>query len=226
MGFKEFASLLHPTFAVIIVFPLIGIVVNFAWQTRQRRLQTANKGKSKIPPIVGPDHLKLGRWLTTSVFTATLLGLGFALGSKIIPKQEWVDEPFRVTFIVLMFLLTILSYIFLYRAKKALWRGTFATLAGMGLVILGSQPEVFRRDYEWYLSHYYFGMAATLLMLFSMAIVKDIYKDKKHRWRIAHTVLNVIATLLFALQGFTGSRDLFEIGLYTAPPGLILPFPW
>lgn len=41
--------LLHPAIAVLFVLPLIGMVINLAWQTRQRRLQNAGGGKSKIP---------------------------------------------------------------------------------------------------------------------------------------------------------------------------------
>ena len=223
MEAKDFILLIHPTLAVVVVFPLIGIVVNLAWQTRQRRLQTAEKKKSKIPPVVGPEHLKLGRWLTTSVLGITLVGLAAAIILKWIDQGTWDKERTRVILVSLMFILTPLSYGFLYRAKLKLWRGVFATLTGMGVIIIGGQKEVFRRGFEWYVSHYYAGVLATLLMIFSLAIVQDIYKDRQHRWRIAHTVLNIIAALLFALQGFTGSRDLFEIALYKTPPGLILP---
>lgn len=37
----DWLRLIHPTLAVVFVFPLIGIVANFALQTRQRRLQLA-----------------------------------------------------------------------------------------------------------------------------------------------------------------------------------------
>lgn len=220
---KDFVLLLHPAFAVIVVFPLIGMVVSMAWQTRQRRIQTADKRKSKIPAVVGPDHLKFGRWLATSVIFATLLGLAAAIGSKMVEKNAWSTEPGRVTFVILMFILTIASYGFLYRAKLKIWRGIFASLTGMGVIVLGCQPEVFRRGFEWYISHYYSGVLATLLMILSVAVVQDIYQDREHRWRRAHTFLNAVATLLFAFQGFSGARDIFEIALYKTPPGFIFP---
>ncbi len=37
-----------------------AVVVNFAWQTRQRRLQILAGSKSKIPPVVGGEHKQLG----------------------------------------------------------------------------------------------------------------------------------------------------------------------
>ena len=50
LGLEDILRLVHPAIAVIFVFPLIGITVWMAWQTRQRRLQVAQLGKSKIPP--------------------------------------------------------------------------------------------------------------------------------------------------------------------------------
>jgi Protein of unknown function (DUF4079) len=52
-----------------------------------------------------------------------------------------------------------------------------------------------------------------MLMIFSLAIVQDIYQDKSNRWRTVHTILNSIALLLFIGQGMTGTRDLLEIPL-------------
>lgn len=213
MELKDTLALLHPAIAVAIVFPLIGIVVNFAWQTRQRRLQTRSGEKSKIPPIVGQEHLQLGRILTGTVVGITLLGLGYAIFSKMSEQQVWTQEPFRLVFVIAISIATIASLVFLYLATTKLWRAIFATLTGMGLIILGCQPEVYRRGNEWYISHYYYGITAALLMIFSLAIVADIYRDRTNRWRTIHIVLNCIALLLFVGQGFTGVRDLLEIPL-------------
>lgn len=218
MELTDFLALVHPAIAVFFVFPLIGIVVNFAWATRQRRLQTKAEGKSKIPPVVGPDHRRLGNWLTGSVVGLTLLAFIYVIGKNIIKNQLWNKAPFQVIFILLMFIATISSLVLLYRASSKLWRGIFATLTGAGLVILGFQDGVFRRDNEWYWSHYYIGIAASLLMIFSLAIVPEIYKDKSHRWRVIHTILNCIALLLFIGQGMTGTRDLLEIPLSWQEP--------
>mgnify|MGYP002789735256 CR=1 FL=1 len=211
----DFLGLLHPAIAVFFVFPLIGMVVNYAWQTRQRRLQAVDGGKSKIPPGVGSEHLKLGRWLCASVVGLSLLGLAYAIFSKMQKQGAFSQAPGRVTFVVLMFVATIASLVLLYQVKpnQRIWRGVFATLTGMGLVVLGCQPEVFRRGFEWYVSHYYYGIAASLLIIFSQAIVPDIYQDRANRWRTVHIVLNCVALLLFIGQGFTGTRDLLEIPL-------------
>lgn len=225
MTLNNWLTLIHPALAVIFVFPLIGIVVNFAWATRQRRLQMKAGGqKSKIPPVVGRDHVQLGKWLSASVVALILVAFSHAIISKNIIKNELLTQnPLQVIFLVLMFGLTIASLVFLYQAREKRWRAIFATLTGMGLVILGSQEGVFRRTAEWYISHYYYGMLAALLMIFSLAIIDEIYKDKSLFWRKVHIVLNTIALLLFIGQGITGTRDIFEIGLYTPPPGLMFP---
>lgn len=206
-------ELIHPAIAVFFVFPLIGIVANLAWQTRQRRLQSTGGGKSKIPPVVGPEHNRIGKWLAGAVVGLALLGLTYPIFKHIVTNQVWDKQPFQVVFIVLIFAATIASLVFLYQAKERLWRGVFATLTGTGLIILGCQEGVFRRTNEWYVSHYYIGLTAAMLMIFSLAIVQDIYQDRSHRWRIIHAILNSIALLLFIGQGMTGTRDLLEIPL-------------
>jgi len=218
METSDFIALIHPAIAVAVVFPLIGMVVNFAWQTRQRRLQTAGEGKSKIPPVVGREHVNLGRWLTGGVVGIALIGLAYPIFEHILDEQVWSKNPSQVIFIVLMFAATIASLVLLYRAKQRHWRGIFATLTGMGLVVLGCQDGVFRRTNEWYWSHYYIGITAALLMVFSLAIVEDIYKDRSNRWRYVHIILSCFALLLFLGQGMTGTRDLLEIPLSWQKP--------
>jgi len=210
--------LLHPILAVVIVFPMLGVVLNMAWQTMQRRKQIAIDTKSKIPPVVGPEHVKAGRILSGSVVGVTLLGLAYPIFEHIWSKQVWSKNSFQVIFIVLMFVATVASLVMLYRATPALWRGIFATLTGTGLVILGTQDGVYRRTNEWYWSHYYIGITAALIMVFSLAIIEDIYKDRSNRWRTIHVILNSIAVLLFLGQGMTGTRDLLEIPLNWQKP--------
>ena len=214
MELRDSFALLHPTIAIIMVFPLLGIVLNRALLTRQRRLEVSENQKSKISPIVGSEHVMIGNWLSGSVVGVALLGMAYPMFSKMLTRNTLGEEPFRVIFVVAIFILTIASFTLLFKAKMTLWRGIFATLTGMGLIILGCQPEIFRRDNQWFFSHYYYGVAAALLMIFSVAIVQDIYKDRKNRWRIVHIILNCVASLLFIGQGFTGSRDLLEIPLH------------
>lgn len=218
MEIKDAILLLHPVLAVIVVFPLIGIIVNRALQIRQRRLETVGTGKSKIPPAVGQEHVELGKWLTGSVVGIVLIALANDIFVNIIDKQVWVKSQFQVIFIALLFAATTASLYLLYQAKQPNWRGIFATLSGVGLVVLGCQDGVYRKTDQWYISHYYYGELAALLMIFSLAILPDIYKDKTNRWRKVHIILNCIALLLFIGQGITGTRSLLEVPLSWQEP--------
>ncbi|MGB0563599.1 MAG: DUF4079 domain-containing protein [Spirulinaceae cyanobacterium] len=213
-------GLIHPAIAVVIVYPLIGMVVRLALQTRQRRLELAAGQKSKVPPITGREHVAIGRWLAAWVVGISLFALGYVLIFKrFINAQLWQTDAFQALFITLLFCSTALTAGLLYWAKAKGWRATFATLSSMGIIILGCQDGVFRRGNEWYWSHYYYGIAASVLMLISLATLPEIYQDKTQAWRRLHIALNAIACLLFVGQGITGVRDLFEIGLYNSPIG-------
>ena len=48
MELSDVILLLHPVIAIVVVFPLIGIVVNRAFQTRQRRLAMKSGEKSFV----------------------------------------------------------------------------------------------------------------------------------------------------------------------------------
>jgi multidrug transporter EmrE-like cation transporter len=218
MEMRDAILLLHPAIAVIIVFPLIGIVVNRALQTRQRRLQTLKEGKSKIPPVVGSEHVQLGRWLTGTVVGIVLIALANDVFGNIIDKQIWSQDPFKVLLIAMVFAATIASLVLLYQAKQPLWRGVFAILTGVGLIALGSQDGVYRNTEHWYISHYYYGLVAALLMIISLAIVREIYQDKANRWRQVHIALNCIALLMFIAQGISGTRSLLEVPLHWQEP--------
>jgi hypothetical protein len=218
MDFKDVILLLHPVIAVVFVFPLIGIVVNRALQTRQRRLQTAAGGKSKIPPSAGQEHVQLGRWLTGAVVGIVLLAFAKDVFGNIADNKIWEQNPFQVLLVSTIFGVAIISLGLLYRAKTRLWRGVFATLTGMSLVVLGCQDGVYRKTDQWYVSHYYYGITAALLMIFALAILREIYQDKTNRWRTVHIVLNSAALLIFLIQGITGAQALLEVPLTWQEP--------
>lgn len=210
LGGEDFVSLIHPALVVAFVFPMIGVVTNFAWQTRQRRLDS-KKGK-KIPAIVGREHVKIGKWLSASVVISSLIAIAYSIVFKSFIKAKlWEKNNPMAILIILLFVATIVSLILLLKAKPPLWKGIFGTMTGMGLIILGQQDGVWRLPDEWYWSHYYYGIAVSLLMLFSIAIVDDIYRDRTNTWRNIHIALNCFALLLFIGQGLTGARDLLEI---------------
>jgi drug/metabolite transporter (DMT)-like permease len=165
--------------------------------------------------------LKLGKWLTGAVVGVSLLGMAYPTFSKAIEEQTFTQKPGEMVFLVLMFAATIASLVFLFKAQPRLWRAIFAFLSSLGVLVIGfqdiilgrEQAWIFRRDYEWQYSHFYYGIVVTILMIISLAIVQEIYKDRSNRWRYVHIILSCLALLLFIGQGMTGSRDLLEIPL-------------
>jgi len=226
MELTDFLRLSHPAIAVTTIFPLIGIVLYMSWQTRQRRLHVGET-KSKIPPSVGLEHVKIGKILAGAVVGINLLGMLHPT-IKYILKNDLVSKDLtQVLILALLYVAAIASLVFLYIARDRLWLGIFATLTGMAVILIGFQDNIFkrvgfgaifRRDNEWMVSHFYSGMVATMLMIFSLAIIQDIYQDRKNRWRTVHIILNSVATLLFIAQGMTGARDLLEIPLSWQEP--------
>ena len=215
MTFDHWLYLIHPTFAIVFALPLVGIVTHFAWQTRQRRLKTQAKEKTKIPATVGLDHVRLGKWLTSVVVGVSLLGLAHPIFKFISAENIWSEDPGRAALVILMFGVTIGSLAMLFKAKQPKWRVTFSVICTFAFIILGSQDGIFRRENEWFISHFFYGMAAGILMILSVAILPEIYKSKK--WRNVHIILNIIAFFLFVGLGITGARDIFEIALYQSP---------
>jgi hypothetical protein len=54
-------------------------LVNAAWQTRQRRLQVASEGKSKIGAVVDPENLKLPLSIAGAIAGITLIALAYSI---------------------------------------------------------------------------------------------------------------------------------------------------
>ena len=102
MGINDWLRLMHPILAVSVVFPLIGMVSYFALQTRNRRLAVQAKEKSKIPPVVGKEHVNLGRWLTGAVVGLTLVGVGHPIIKNIVAHQP-IKEFLRLIFKLICF---------------------------------------------------------------------------------------------------------------------------
>ena len=103
MNLTDWLRIAHPVLAVVIVYPLLGVVMYFAWQTRQRRLLTKAGAKSKIAPTVGLEHVTVGRLLTGAAVGVALLGLVHPIFKTIAKNQVWTKAPGQVVFIVLMF---------------------------------------------------------------------------------------------------------------------------
>jgi cytochrome c biogenesis protein CcdA len=142
-----------------------------------------------------------------------LLGMLQPIFAQLATTDAWHKNPFQAGSIVLIYGATIATFACIYRANQRHWRAIFATLSSMGLIILGCQDGIFRRDSEWFVSHFYYGLGAAILMICALTMFPEIYLDRSNRWRKVHIILNCLALFCFVMQGWTGARDLLAIPL-------------
>ena len=217
MTITDWLWILHPALAVVLIYPLIGMVVRLAWQTRQRRV-----ARVKHPPMVGRDHSDLGRWLAAGVVLLVLIALTVAIATKA-PPADFSGGVGRAIQLSIVLLGTGASMVALLRSKAAALRLSFSLITWIGVLTLGAQPEVWRLSDDplspaFWQSHYWAGVAVTGLMLFALAARPEILRDL--RLRRLHVTASVLAALLFVMQGITGTRDLLEIPLSWQKPAV------
>jgi len=208
--------LLHPFLAVVLVYPLLGMVLRLAQQTRNRRLHEV-----KHPPTVGRDHADLGKWLgRRGWWGIVLIALVVVIATKN-TLQEFTGGPPRLALLLLALIGTTLAFVALWRARKPIYRAAFAFICWAGVIALGVQPEVFRLgdnplEPAFWQSHFWGGAGLTGLMLFSVASRPEIHRHL--HWRRWHIAMNCLAAVIFMAQGWTGPRDLLEIPLSWQKP--------
>lgn len=61
MAISDWFMLIHPTIAIVLVFPLLGIVLYQAWLTRTRRLALKDGQKNSIPATSETEYVCIGR---------------------------------------------------------------------------------------------------------------------------------------------------------------------
>ena len=207
--------ILHPLLMVAIAYPLLGVVLFLARRTRLRRL-----GQSRLPAGSGTEHTDLGRALAAAVVAITLLALVVVIATKA-PLDQFAGGTGRLALLALVALGTALALAALLRVRAALLRGVFALLTWIGMLGVGSQPEVWRLSDNplspgFWQSHYWGGAGLIGLLLFSVAARPEIQRSL--RWRRLHVSANVLTALLFFAQAATGTRDLLEIPLSWQKP--------
>jgi hypothetical protein len=215
MQSADWLTILHPTLAVVLVYPLIGMVVRLGVLARHRRL-----GDRKIAATSGTEHTDLGRWLSAGVVIIVLIALIAAIVTHQ-PLSELNGGYTRGMLLLLVVLGISISLVALWHATSKAMRLLFALLTWLGVISLGAQPEVWRLsdnplDPKFWQSHYWSGVAVTGLMLFSLGARPEILRQL--RWRRIHVAANLLAAVLFTIQGITGTRDLLEIPLSWQKP--------
>ncbi|MXZ83568.1 MAG: DUF4079 domain-containing protein [Synechococcus sp. SB0666_bin_14] len=217
MEFVDWLWILHPALAVVFIYPLMGVVAHLGEQTRHRRVDHV-----KLPPTVGRDHQDLGKWLTTGIVAVVLV----AITVSIVTKSFWSDSsqpPLRAYSLLLVLAGTVVALLVLWRVQQRWQRVLFALLTWAGVLGLGAQPEVWRvsddpRTFAFWTAHYWTGVGLVALMLFSMAVRPEI--ARRLAWRRVHLAIVTVASILFVVQGISGSKDLLEIPLTWQKPAI------
>ncbi|MAE36982.1 MAG: hypothetical protein CL968_04620, partial [Euryarchaeota archaeon] len=87
--------IVHPALAVVMVYPLLGMVVRLAWTIRRERAWGA-----------GRSHGDLGRWLATGVVLLVLTALTVVIATKV-PPDRFAGGPARAAELLLVLLGTL-----------------------------------------------------------------------------------------------------------------------
>ncbi|KKZ15433.1 MAG: membrane protein [Candidatus Synechococcus spongiarum 142] len=242
MEFVDWLWILHPALAVVVIYPLMGMVVYLARQTRHRRVDRA-----KLPATVGRNHRDLGKWLATGMVALVLVGIAV----PILTKSFWLNpdpenlqalsvllvhgadhamaedvgspQNWRGLFLLLALAGTVIALAVLWRVQQRWQRILFALLTWAGVLGLGAQPEVWRVSddpgtFAFWTSHYWTGVGLVALMLFSMAISPET--TRRLGWRQVHITVSMVAAVLFVIQGISGTKDLLEIPLGWQKPAI------
>ncbi len=208
--------LLHPIFAVVLIYPLLGVVLNLSLQTRSRRLKRQNES----PANVGSLHSNLGRWLSAGVVAIVLLALVVMISTEH-PLMEFEGGLIRAGLLLLVLIGSCIALLTTWRDKRPAYRASFSLLCWAGVIVLGMQPEVFRLGdnplkAEFWQSHFWGGIGLVGLMLFSLASRQEILRDL--RWRWLHITANSLAAVIFLTEAITGPKALLEIPLSWQKP--------
>ncbi|KKZ11704.1 MAG: membrane protein [Candidatus Synechococcus spongiarum SP3] len=220
MELIDWLWIIHPALAVVLVYPLAGVVIRLGLQARHRRVDHA-----KLPPSVGRDHGDLGKWLATGMVALVLVGIAI----PILTKSFWPElgpqspQDLRGLYLLLALAGTVVALVVLWRVQQRWQRILFALLTWGGILGLGAQPEVWRvsddpTNSAFWTSHYWTGVGLVGLMVFSMAIRPEIVR--RLAWRRVHIAINILAAVLFVVQGVSGPKDLLEIPLHWQKPAV------
>jgi hypothetical protein len=215
----DWFALLHPVLVILFVYPVVGATIRLGILARERRLKIHPQ-----PPTVGVEHADHGRWLTGGMVVAVLVALIYSFTNKFITSEPAFEGGGqRLALLLLVSAGTFASLVALWRVKTSTLRASFALLTWVGLLGLGSQPEIWRlsdNPFEgaFWASHYWSGVLLTGLMLFSMSAKPEIFRSLK--MRRLHVSVNILVAVLLAVQAITGSRDLLEIPVSWQKPAI------
>jgi hypothetical protein len=206
MTATDWFALLHPVVIILFVYPVVGATIRLGILARERRLDI-----NPLPPTVGVEHTDHGRWVTSGVVVAVLIGMAATFA-----RGDVAGSVGSSMALLLAGLGCLVSCLALWRAKGPWLRAGFALICWLGLLTLGAQPALWHLgrspfDGSPWGSHYWSGVLLCGLLLFAMAAAPEILRSP--RMRRLHVSAAFLTALLLAVQAISGSRDLLGMAL-------------
>ena len=199
----QWLGLVHPVLIILFVYPVVGATIRLGILARERRLDL-----NPIAPTVPVEHADHGRWVTGVVVLSVLIAMAHDVATAPV-----VPAGARLAAFLAAEVGVMAAFLALLRSRRTALRLGWAMSTWLGLLLLGSQPEVFRgADWPWepafWHSHYWGGIALTGLLLVSMGLQAEI--GRRPRIRRLHVGLNLVVALLLATQAISGTRNLLS----------------
>jgi hypothetical protein len=203
----QWFALVHPVLIILFVYPVVGATIRLGILARERRLQI-----NPIAPTVPIEHADHGRWVTGALVLAVLLAFSQEVAAA------WIEQPLDPAALPARWLALVAATLGVLAALAALLQGSrtfrrlgWALACWLGLLLLGSQPEVNRLADSplqalFWQSHFWGGMLLTGCFLLATALQAEI--AARPRIRKAHVLLNLLVALLLATQAISGTRTL------------------
>ena len=195
---SQWLALVHPVLIILFVYPVIGATIRLGILARERRLQL-----NPIAPTVPVEHVEHGRWATGGLLLAVLFALGHGLADGGAGLATWLVVSLQAAAVAA-------AFVALLRTRRLMFRLLCAWSCWLFLLLISLQPlmivERSRLPSAIWESHTWGGLALLALLLFTMAVQREI---AGRLWmRQLHVSLNVLVALLLATQAVTGTRNL------------------
>ncbi|MEC8096768.1 MAG: DUF4079 family protein [Cyanobacteriota bacterium] len=198
LAVSQWLALVHPVLIILFVYPVIGATIRLGILARERRLQL-----NPIAPTVPVEHVDHGRWATGALLLAVLIALGHGLAGAGAGLATWLVVSLQAA-------AAAAAFVALLRTRRLMFRLLFAWSCWLFLLLIILQPLLMAERsllaVAIWESHTWGGLALLALLLFTMAVQREI---ASRLWmRRLHVSLNVLVALLLATQAITGTRDL------------------
>ena len=130
----QWLGLVHPVLIILFVYPVVGATIRLGILARERRLDL-----NPIAPTVPVEHADHGRWVTAVMVVAVLIAMAHDVATAPVTLAAS-----RIAGFLAAALGVVAALVALLRSRRTALRLGWAISTWIGLLLLGSQPEVRR----------------------------------------------------------------------------------